>query len=646
MHTTFYRAFEEKFRGSRETVKARLEVYLPFLRPFLNDKNPVTALDLGCGRGEWLELMRDNGISGQGVDLDESMLTACQNIGLSVLVEDAISFLKTMPNESLNIISAFHLIEHLSFSSVQELITESFRALKPAGLLILETPNPENIVVGSSLFYLDPTHVKPIPSQFLQFSVDFAGFWRSKIIRLQESPRLHNLEQEITLLNILNGVSPDYAVVAQKTGDLEFCQMFNTPFEKNYGVTLEYLANKYQLRHSAYAAGDFEATEARAKIAEASVKELLQSTSWRLTSPLRTVGGFARKWRSDGLASSPATQSLHLMPNIKWSPKVFDAISDNGLNSLREKQFYFSNHIDMDVGDGNQYFDDPRKTAYEYQEVGQALISQMDSRLDYMSRRVNDISKEFEHWKNITNDVGQLDRGCLEINIFGLRVSYKSHPRQNLTRREKRKITLIIRAKLLEGVNRILSRVTNLVLSSSLLTSLANRFLKYFPRTKKYIFNIALREGLIDDVSELGIKLDKGLMLKFSKFVSAKFVRSTAREASPIMMQRYAVHGGRDVSEIVSDRFDIFVDFDFIEGIRSNELTHAKKISSKDDVVMLHIVARHIFLALLRRYPSAVDELSLVKKMQNGIDLNSIVTSVKNSEEYKLVKARRNFDLY
>ena len=83
------------------------------------------------------------------------------------------------------------------------------------------------------------------------------------------------------------------------------------------------------------------------------------------------------------------------------------------------------------------------------------------------------------------------------------------------------------------------------------------------------------------------------------------------------MMQRYAVHGGRDVSEIVSDRFDIFVDFDFIEGIRSNELTHAKKISSKDDVVMRHIVARHIFLALIRRYQSAVDELSLVKKMRS-----------------------------
>ncbi|MGE9641913.1 class I SAM-dependent methyltransferase, partial [Escherichia coli] len=78
------------------------------------------------------------------------------------------------------------MVEHIGFANVQLLIEESFRVLKPGGLLILETPNPENIVVASSSFYLDPTHTQPIPNQLLAFLTEYTGFNRTKILRLQE----------------------------------------------------------------------------------------------------------------------------------------------------------------------------------------------------------------------------------------------------------------------------------------------------------------------------------------------------------------------------------------------------------------------------------------------------------------------------
>jgi SAM-dependent methyltransferase len=240
----FYRAFEDRYRGSRELIKSRLKVYLPFILPLKQFDQTCKGIDLGCGRGEWLELMQDNGINVQGVDIDQGMLDAARERGLNANYGDAIQVLQALMSESQMLISGFHIAEHLPFEVLKTLVDESLRVLKPGGLLILQTPNPENIVVGTANFYLDPTHNQPIPSQLLSFIAEYAGFAKIKVLRLQE-PRGLADNNALTLLNILNGVSPDYAVIAQKAGTPEIITATAQAFESDYGLSLENLANSY-----------------------------------------------------------------------------------------------------------------------------------------------------------------------------------------------------------------------------------------------------------------------------------------------------------------------------------------------------------------------------------------------------------------
>ncbi len=296
--TNFYRVFEDRHRGSRELIKSRLAVYLPFILPLKHYFANCLGVDLGCGRGEWLELMRENGIDVQGIDIDKGMLDAARERGLKAKQGDAIEYLQSLASESEVIISGFHLAEHLPFDILQDLIRESFRVLKPGGLLILETPNPENIVVGTADFYLDPTHQRPIPLLLLSFLVEYSGFDKIKILRLHESPSLAN-NYALTLLNVLNGVSPDYAVVAQKGGPPELFAAMAPAFNVEYGLSLDNLANNYdqQIKARTHQA-EAKAHQAEIKAAEQEqrfiasqehVLDLLNSTSWRITTPLRMV---------------------------------------------------------------------------------------------------------------------------------------------------------------------------------------------------------------------------------------------------------------------------------------------------------------------------------------------------------------------
>lgn len=328
----FYRAFEDRHRGSRELIKTRLAVYLPFILPLQQFYKNCQGVDLGCGRGEWLELMQENGMAVQGIDLDQGMLEAAHERGLNVSQGDAIQSLQSLAPESQMLVSGFHLAEHLPFDALQVLIRESLRVLKPGGLLILETPNPENIVVGTANFYLDPTHHQPIPSQLLSFMVEYAGFEKVKALRLQEHAGLAD-NNALNLMSVLNGVSPDYAVVAQKTCPAELIAAMSPVFEADYGLSLESLANSYdqqikaKIQHAETVAQQAEAVaqqaeavaqqaeakaqqaEAKAQHAEAQAQQadamaqraegaliaIHNSSSWRLTAPLRMVGGSAKK---------------------------------------------------------------------------------------------------------------------------------------------------------------------------------------------------------------------------------------------------------------------------------------------------------------------------------------------------------------
>jgi O-antigen chain-terminating methyltransferase len=240
----FYRAFEDKFRGSREDIIDRLKIYLPFVTPLIDIYEEASALDLGCGRGEWLEILSEVGVKARGVDLDKGMLEACTERGLNAELADALTSLRNLPDESQIVVSGFHIVEHVSFADWTEWINEAFRVLKPAGLIVLETPNPENLFVATRSFYLDPTHLNPIPPELLSFAVEFAGFSRVKILRLQEDKELAN-SSKISLTNIIKSASPDYSVIGQKPATMDLTEKFSSAFDIEYGLSLEMLLNKW-----------------------------------------------------------------------------------------------------------------------------------------------------------------------------------------------------------------------------------------------------------------------------------------------------------------------------------------------------------------------------------------------------------------
>ena len=245
MSENFYRAFEDRHRGTRELISQRLKVYLPFITPLLEGDGSRRAADLGCGRGEWLEILIGCGFDANGIDLDEGMLEACRERGLPAQQNDALSYLATLEDSSLAIVSGFHIAEHIPFPDLQTLVAEALRVLIPGGLLILETPNAENIAVGTNGFYLDPTHERPIPHLLLSFLTDHAGFLRSKLLRLQEPDLLKDPDHPVDLLAVLSAVSPDYAIVAQKGAASEKLQAFDEAFGKDYGLALDALAQRY-----------------------------------------------------------------------------------------------------------------------------------------------------------------------------------------------------------------------------------------------------------------------------------------------------------------------------------------------------------------------------------------------------------------
>ncbi len=168
-----YADFEEVFRGPSVHVREVVKEYLPDVLA-LDRHGPV--VDLGSGRGEWLELLKDAGVDAYGVDLNQEIVEQCRARGLKVVLADACEHLAGVSERSLSAVTAFHLVENVPIDRVITLIDLSVRALQPGGLLILETPNPENLVVGASSFYVDPSHVRPLPPSLLAFLVEARGF--------------------------------------------------------------------------------------------------------------------------------------------------------------------------------------------------------------------------------------------------------------------------------------------------------------------------------------------------------------------------------------------------------------------------------------------------------------------------------------
>ena len=221
--TVDYAAFEDAFRGPRELVLAAQSVYVDLFREPAGDG---VVLDLGSGRGEFLELLARNGIPAVGVEPHAPFADASAARGLEVVRADALTYLLRVEDTSLKGIFMAHVIEHVSTDYAVALIRTAYRKLKPGARFVLESPNPETLAVFAT-FYLDPGHAKPVPFQTLEFLFRAAGY--ASVERFENPAALHPVRLAETpgddgAALVLNGLlygNRDYTLIARKGVPLE-----------------------------------------------------------------------------------------------------------------------------------------------------------------------------------------------------------------------------------------------------------------------------------------------------------------------------------------------------------------------------------------------------------------------------------------
>lgn len=185
----FYHRLENRYRGTRAEITRRLRTYLPDVEAAVLRTGKKPVMDLGCGRGEWLELLSQANIEAFGVDTNSVQIAEGRELGLDLRLADAVATLVEAETDSLSVISAHHLIEHLPFDTVAWITREAMRVLAPGGLLLFETPNTRNVLVGATTFHTDPTHLKPMPEQVMGVLLETAGFHPVEIRHLNAHER-------------------------------------------------------------------------------------------------------------------------------------------------------------------------------------------------------------------------------------------------------------------------------------------------------------------------------------------------------------------------------------------------------------------------------------------------------------------------
>ncbi|MGD0220017.1 MAG: methyltransferase domain-containing protein [Acidimicrobiales bacterium] len=220
-----YGAFVEAFRGPREVVKERMRGYLADI---LAVDSALPVLDIGSGRGELLELLIESGAACYGIETNPYYVESAQQAGLDVRLGEATEHLAALKERSLRAVSAIQLVEHLPVEELVLLLDLAVRAIEPGGRLILETPNPGNLVVGASSFYLDPTRRQPIPQELLVFLVETRGFTEVEVRPLERpdlpvpaplsegEPWAEDINRVLDLLRARLFGAPDYAIVARR----------------------------------------------------------------------------------------------------------------------------------------------------------------------------------------------------------------------------------------------------------------------------------------------------------------------------------------------------------------------------------------------------------------------------------------------
>lgn len=229
-----YLKFESEYRGSEEEIKKKQNYYMQNVVLKLVPRESAGMIaDLGCGRGEWLSLLKENGYSGIGVDLNKEFLESCEQKGIKAVFMDAVSYLKTLPAECVKLLSAFQLIEHLDLGQLLELMQETGRVMRPDGVILFETPNPVNINVGAASFYLDPTHKRPVHPELIKFLAEenglkdlqiaywqkddverwWAGIWKNDRTNVKDSAMYRAMEA--TMMQSF-WCPADYALIGRK----------------------------------------------------------------------------------------------------------------------------------------------------------------------------------------------------------------------------------------------------------------------------------------------------------------------------------------------------------------------------------------------------------------------------------------------
>lgn len=217
MLDAYYVAFEAACRGSEAEIRAHLDHYLVQLDQAR--QAGTRAIDLGCGRGEWLALLAEEGFAPRGIDLNVAMVEHCRERGFDARHQDALSALRELPDASQALVSGFHIAEHLPFDTLYALVDEAHRVLAPGGVLILETPNPENLLVGSHTFYHDPTHRNPLTPTAMTFLLTYHGFAEVEVRRFNPYPDEARVPGDDPLTERINGhlCGPqDFAVVGRR----------------------------------------------------------------------------------------------------------------------------------------------------------------------------------------------------------------------------------------------------------------------------------------------------------------------------------------------------------------------------------------------------------------------------------------------
>jgi O-antigen chain-terminating methyltransferase len=216
----FFAAFDGPFRGSRADIKKRLRSYLPILSEAGVGTQDKPLVDLGCGRGEWLELLQEAGLQGKGVDQNRGMVEACRQHGFDVVESDSLAYLGGLPNGSLGGVTGFHLVEYLPFDILLKLFDETVRVLQPGGLAIFETANPQDVPGGTQESSIDPTRRSPLPSSLLRFIAEAKGLRRLRLLPAHRCPEAQKVQgaglNAATRLDELSYGAEDYALIGWK----------------------------------------------------------------------------------------------------------------------------------------------------------------------------------------------------------------------------------------------------------------------------------------------------------------------------------------------------------------------------------------------------------------------------------------------